>query len=99
MCWFGTLLQEAIIPCFLVTVFKIKLMFMFVERNQGIYQSSFVVLMLHIVYSIVAVLQVWYCVNLLIAKLFIHKPRLWNRDHTESKLSQKSITTATHDLQ
>ena len=54
---------------------------MFVERNQGIYQSSFVVLMLHIVYSIVAVLQVWYCVNLLIAKLFIHKPRLWNRDH------------------
>ena len=66
MCWFGTLLQEAIIPCFLVTVFKIKLMFMFVERNQGIYQSSFVVLMLHIVYSIVAVLQVWYCVNLLI---------------------------------
>jgi hypothetical protein len=49
---------------------------MFVERNQGIYQSSFVVLMLHIVYSIVAVLQVWYCVNLLVAKLFIHKPSI-----------------------
>ena len=35
MCWFGTLLQEAIIPCSSVIVFKITLMFMFVERNQG----------------------------------------------------------------
>ena len=35
MFWFGTLQQEAIIPCFLVTVFKIKLTFMFVGRNQG----------------------------------------------------------------
>ena len=35
MFWFGTLQQEAIIPCSLVIVFKITLMFMFVERNQG----------------------------------------------------------------